>query len=135
MHFHHVFVRTMILAGATVFLMSALSGLGVFAAPLPFALLWIAAPQGLRWLNAAYVREEEEPMPESTRRYLRSAARDTWRYFDDVADENHWLPPDNLGSPRGVAERTRRPISACGWPSAFGEGLWLRDIGSVCRPL
>ncbi len=50
--------------------------------------------------------------------YLRSLARRTWRYFDDlVGPESHWLPPDNsqLALRIGVAQRT----------SPTNIGLWL----------
>ena len=129
-HFHMVFVQTVIVAGATIFLLSVLSGLGLFWEPFPFALLWITAPQVLRWLNAAAIRPNEEPMAESDRRYLRGAARDTWRYFDDfVSGQSNWLPPDNFQEALRVevAERTS-PTNIGMWLNAL---LAAKDFGYV----
>ena len=60
--------------------------------------------------------------------YLAQAARLTWRYFDDLVNqESNWLPPDNtqLALRVEVARRT----------SPTNIGLWLvsalaaRDFG------
>ncbi|MEP7365755.1 MAG: glucoamylase family protein, partial [Acidobacteriota bacterium] len=120
-HFQLVFVQTMIAAGATIVLISVLTGLGLFWEPFPFALLWVTAPQVLRWLNGAAVKANEEPLSEGDRRYLRGAARDTWRYFDDfVGEDSNWLPPDNFQEALRVevAERT----------SPTNIGMWLNSL-------
>jgi len=90
----------------------ALAGAAVIALT-PYA---PAAAAGLVWLFApafAYALSRElregDYIPESDRRFLLSAARDMWRYFDELAtEENHFLPPDNYQEQPwgGAAERT-----------------------------
>ena len=67
-------------------------------------------------------------MQESDIEYLRQAARLTWRFFDDlVNDESHWLPPDNtqLALRVEVARRTS-PTNIGFW---FVSALTAHDFG------
>ncbi len=95
----------------------------------PFLMLWVFAPTVLHWirLQRRSLRKAEE-ISFNDQRLLRSFARQTWRYFDDlVTQEQNWLPPDNsqVALRVEVAERT----------SPTNIGLWLtsalsaRDFG------
>ena len=74
----------------------------------PLVLMWLSRPAG--------AGPAERSMPRTL--LLRRLARRTWRYFDDlVNEESNWLPPDNsqLALRIEVAQRT----------SPTNIGLWL----------
>ncbi|MGH7542954.1 MAG: glucoamylase family protein, partial [Gemmatimonadota bacterium] len=64
---------------------------------LPILALWLAAPAFALWLSRPLKDPTfEELDPESTAA-LRRVARRTWRFFEELVDEDDgWLPPDNL---------------------------------------
>ena len=101
--------------GLSVLLMIVLHGRGALSATFPFLALWAASPALIRWLNgsAPLFRRDKIDL-----RFLRRAARRTWRYFDDLVNQDsNWLPPDNsqLVLRVEVAQRT----------SPTNIGLWL----------
>ncbi|WP_243688809.1 glucoamylase family protein [Geotalea toluenoxydans] len=64
---------------------------------LPWLGLWFFSPL-LGWLLNLRPAERQEdcPLPEKDRHFLRQVARRTWRYFSTfVSEETSWLPPDN----------------------------------------
>jgi cyclic beta-1,2-glucan synthetase len=74
-----------------------------------FPALWIMSPFLLIWLNRPASRPGSSPMTEAELDYLRKSARLTWRFFDDLVNqETNWLPPDNtqLALRVEVARRT-----------------------------
>ena len=89
------------MAGSLV--LAALAYLGVellrpdaVIAAMPILLLWFFAPVAA-YATGHLTPRTEPQIPKDDIPYLRSCARDMWRYFDTFANaENHWLPPDNL---------------------------------------
>jgi cyclic beta-1,2-glucan synthetase len=88
----------------------------------PFLMLWASAPLLVKWLSAETKRSDQpSALSENQVRWLRRAARRTWRYFDDfVGPQTNWLPPDNYQESLNVeiAQRT----------SPTNIGLWLQAI-------
>jgi cyclic beta-1,2-glucan synthetase len=63
---------------------------------LPVLLLWFAAPFVAYRFSQPLERHRQE-ITAGDRRFLRLAARRTWRYFDAFAGPaDRWLPPDNV---------------------------------------
>jgi cyclic beta-1,2-glucan synthetase len=101
--------------GLSVLLMIVLHGRGALAPTFAFLALWAASPALMRWLNSSAPLFRREKLDI---RFLRRAARRTWRYFDDLVNQDsNWLPPDNsqLVLRVEVAQRT----------SPTNIGLWL----------
>jgi cyclic beta-1,2-glucan synthetase len=103
---------------------------GTFAPTAIFVLLWMASPWLLRWLGKPVASTVLAGLNVADIQYLRTTARRTWRFFDDlVGPGSNWLPPDNtqLALCVEVAQRT----------SPTNIGLWLtgllaaRDFGYV----
>ena len=89
-----------------------------FAPPSVFLGLWVASPAVMKWLDRPVPLLGGNRIGIADRHFLRRLARRTWRYFDDlVNDDTHWLPPDNsqLALRVEVAQRT----------SPTNIGLWL----------
>jgi cyclic beta-1,2-glucan synthetase len=93
-----------------------------------FVILWAASPLVTRWMGQPGRSLAKKQLNAAETLFLRSAARETWRFFDDlVGPESNWLPPDNtqLALRVEVAQRT----------SPTNIGLWLtstlaaRDFG------
>ena len=93
-----------------------------------FVLLWIVSPALFYWLSQPSSDAGIKRLLRENNHLLRSHARKTWRFFDDlVGPETNWLPPDNtqLALHVEVANRT----------SPTNIGLWLcsaltaRDFG------
>ena len=83
-----------------------------------FLALWMVSPFLLVWLNRPAWRPRSEQLTEAETDYLVQSARLTWRFFDDLVNqESNWLPPDNtqLALRVEVARRT----------SPTNIGLWL----------
>ncbi len=83
-----------------------------------FLLLWISSPWLMRWLGSEGGVFRPQRVGAEDSLYLRVISRRTWRYFDDLVNEqSHWLPPDNsqLALRVEVAQRT----------SPTNIGLWL----------
>ncbi|MDQ3200450.1 MAG: protein ndvB, partial [Verrucomicrobiota bacterium] len=72
-------------------------GLTTVFAVAPFALLWALFPIALILINRPAKSWRGGILTADDRRFLRRAARRTWRYFDDfVGPQTSWLPPDNV---------------------------------------
>ena len=63
----------------------------------PFLLLWALFPLAVMMINRPAKSWRGGILTADDRRFLRAAARRTWRYFDDfVGPQTSWLPPDNV---------------------------------------
>src|SRR5216117_1960482 len=79
------------LAGATW------QGTSAMVAAAPFLLLWALFPVAVIVINRRARSWRGGILTADDRRFLRTAARRTWRYFDDfVGPQTSWLPPDNV---------------------------------------
>jgi len=84
------------------------AGIGATVIAVALAVVWLAAPLAIRWLDrpapgetVAFTEEEEAE--------LRALSRDIWTFYEDyVTAGDNWLPPDNvqIDPPNGVAHRT-----------------------------
>jgi cellobiose phosphorylase len=98
---------------------------------LPFAAAWIAAPWIARHVSRPVDPDEYTLTPDDRLR-LRTVARRTWRFFDEVLTErDRWLPPDNLQvqPAQGLARRT----SPTNIGLAFNAVQAARDLGYLPR--
>ncbi len=87
---------------------------------LPFLGLWIASPFVMRWLAVRADNRGSDALDRAGRTVLRTLARQTWRYFDDlVGEDTNWLPPDNTQ----LALR----VEIAGRTSPTNIGLWLNS--------
>ncbi len=69
---------------------------GALPVALPFLAAWSASPLVAWWLSRPVVPRRLELHAEDAAQ-LRRTARRTWRYFERfVAEQDHWLPPDNV---------------------------------------
>ena len=85
----------LLLAAAGALLVAA-SGRGAFVEAGVFLAAWAASPAVARWASLPPRDEEEKPLPEADTKFLRSIARQTWRFFEVFAGkEDNALPPDN----------------------------------------
>lgn len=103
------------ITGVSFLLMIVLHDRGALSHTFPFLALWAASPALMRWLNASAPLFRRDKIDI---RFLRRASRRTWRFFDDLVNqESNWLPPDNsqLVLRVEVAQRT----------SPTNIGLWL----------
>src|SRR5439155_23643151 len=72
-------------------------GTGALVAMAPFLLLWALFPVAVVVINRPAKSWRGGTLTWDDRRFLRAAARRTWRYFDDfVGPQTSWLPPDNV---------------------------------------
>jgi len=84
----------------------------------PFLLLWALFPVAVMVINRPAKSWRGGTLTADDRRFLRTAARRTWRYFDDfVGPQTAWLPPDN------VQEMPVREIFMRTSPTNIG--LWM----------
>ncbi|HTC77420.1 MAG TPA: hypothetical protein VK657_02335, partial [Terriglobales bacterium] len=105
-------VSGLLLAGA------AFQGTSAMVAVAPFLLLWALFPAAVIVINRSAKSRRGGILTADDRRFLRTAARRTWRYFDDfVGPETFWLPPDN------VQETPMREIFLRTSPTNIG--LWM----------
>lgn len=58
----------------------------------------------------------DKPFPEDPKEFLREIAKDTWRYFDEIVDQEHALPLDTI---------------QLGKSKALEEGTWIGDYTNV----
>jgi cyclic beta-1,2-glucan glucanotransferase len=76
---------------------AAWRGTGSLVAMAPFLLLWALFPVAVMLIDRPAKSWRGGTLTADDRRFLRTAARRTWRYFDDfVGPQTSWLPPDNL---------------------------------------
>ena len=84
----------------------------------PFLLLWVLFPLAVILVNRPAKSWRGGILTADDRRFLRSTARRTWRYFDEfVGPQTSWLPPDN------VQETPKREIFLRTSPTNIG--LWM----------
>ncbi len=103
------------ISGFSILMMIVLHGRGALAPTFVFLVLWASSPGLMWWLNRS-PRSSHRERPDTL--FLRRMARRTWRFFDDlVNDESNWLPPDNsqMALRIEVAQRT----------SPTNIGFWL----------
>ena len=118
--------QMLIICACSLVLLVSFAEAGKFFPTFVFLSLWCLSPILMLWLSApGFSRLRVEG---SDALLLRRLARRTWRFFDDLADEdNNWLPPDNsqMALHVEVARRT----------SPTNIGMWLtsalaaRDLG------
>ncbi len=114
-HISSTMQQMMGISGFSVLMMIVLHGRGALEPTFVFLVLWASSPLLMWWLNRSaplFHRERPDTL------FLRRIARRTWRFFDDlVNDESNWLPPDNsqLALRIEVAQRT----------SPTNIGFWL----------
>ena len=83
----------------------------------PILVLWLLSPFVGWWISRPLLGTAPEPTAEQ-RRFLRRAARRTWRYFDEfVGPLDNWLPPDNF------QEHPAPVIASRTSPTNLGMGL------------
>ena len=92
-----------------------------FYAPILFA--WLLSPIVGWWISKPLVSRVPQ-LTMDQRAFLRTAARRTWRYFDQfVGPQDNWLPPDNFQEYPAKAIATRTS------PTNIGMGL-LADLAA-----
>ncbi len=102
-----LFIPTMILALAACATAFSINP-ATLAYSLPMVLIWVASPWIAKWVSHP-TETVSRRMSASDENYLRSAAFDTWRFFDEyLCEDYNYLMPDNLQMiPKEVvAERT-----------------------------
>src|SRR5213075_1534024 len=93
-------------------------GTSAMIAAAPFLLLWALFPVAVITINRPARSWRGGILTADDRRFLRIAARRTWRYFDDfVGPQTSWLPPDN------VQERPMREVFMRTSPTNIGLSL------------
>src|SRR5213083_2856904 len=84
-------------ACALLFAAAAWRGPTAMAAVGPFLLLSALFPVAVMAIDRPAKSWRGGTLTANDRRFLRTAARRTWRYFDDfVGPQTSWLPPDNI---------------------------------------
>ncbi|MDH5275328.1 MAG: glycosyl transferase, partial [Gammaproteobacteria bacterium] len=100
-------------------------GGGALAAAWPFLLLWALYPAAVPLVNRPAASARPRLLKDADHRLLRTAARRTWRYFDElVGPRTNWLPPDNL------QEVPRRELFMRTSPTNIGLGM-LSTLAAV----
>ena len=62
----------------------------------PLMVLWLVAPLVAWWISRPLVARTPT-LSDAEHYFLRGLARRTWRYFEELVNEQeHWLPPDNI---------------------------------------
>ncbi len=108
--------QMLIIAALSIALLIALAAKGAFLPTFAFVLLWAASPALMIWLGLPSAPSSR--LSADDRTFIRTRARRTWRFFDDLVNEaTNWLPPDNtqLALRIEVAQRT----------SPTNIGMWL----------
>ena len=83
----------------------------------PLLLLWMAAP-AVGWWISRPLSDKRPVLSETQRAFLHGLARQTWRYFETLVNEDeNWLPPDNL------QETPTRLVAARTSPTNIGMAL------------
>jgi cyclic beta-1,2-glucan synthetase len=75
----------------------AAAGQGAWPLAVPFGLLWILSPLVAKRASQPPPSLGHLSIAPQEARYLRLAARRTWRFFEKfVSEDENWLPPDNF---------------------------------------
>lgn len=97
---------------------AAWRGTSTLVAVCPFLILWALFPVAVIVINRPAKSWRGGILTAGDRRFLRAAARRTWRYFDDfVGAQTSWLPPDN------VQEMPKREIFLRTSPTNIGLSM------------
>jgi cyclic beta-1,2-glucan synthetase len=97
---------------------AAWRGTSTLLAVCPFLILWVLFPVAVILINRPAKSWRGGTLTADDRRFLRAAARRTWRYFDDfVGAQTSWLPPDN------VQETPKREIFLRTSPTNIGLSM------------
>jgi cyclic beta-1,2-glucan synthetase len=84
-------------ASVLLFVGATWQGTAAIVAAAPFLLLWALFPLAVIIINRPAKSWRGGILTADDRRFLRTVARRTWRYFDDfVGPQTSWLPPDNV---------------------------------------
>lgn len=127
-HFNSTLRQMLVVSSFSLLMMIATAIEGAFAPTAFFLALWALSPALMQWLSHPNRNLERLRFERANAPYLRTVARRTWRFFDDlVGPQLNWLPPDNtqLHLHVEVAPRT----------SPTNIGMWLvsalaaRDFG------
>ncbi len=87
----------------------------------PWLILWFFSPLFGWLLNLRPAEEQQQPLAEADRTFLRQIARRTWRYFSSFVNaDTTWLPPDNYQ----VAHQNRLAMRT----SPTNIGLWMTSV-------
>src|SRR6184192_3320167 len=101
-----------------LFVGAASRGTSAILAAAPFLLLGALFPVAVIVINRPAKSWRGGTLTTDDRRFLRTAARRTWRYFDDfVGSQTSWLPPDN------VQETPKREIFMRTSPTNIGLSM------------
>lgn len=112
------------LVALVAFLSISFLNAGTISIAAPWLILWFVSPSIAWWLSRP-IRVQNFRLQTHQRRFLRTMARRTWRYFEVfVNDESNSLPPDNVHvNPKEfVAHRTS--------PTNIGMAL-LADLAAT----
>ena len=123
-HLSRILVQMLAICGSVALLTSILFWVGIVWPTLPYLALWLISPELLAFIGTQS-QPRVVPLRERDQLALRLLARRTWRFFDELVNqENHWLPPDNyqMALRREVARRT----------SPTNIGLWLTSGLAAC---
>ena len=105
-------------AAAVLFVAALVRGPSALWAMSPFLILWALFPLAVIFINRPARSLRGGILTPDDRRFLRTVARRTWRYFDEfVGPQTSWLPPDN------VQETPKREIFLRTSPTNIG--LWM----------
>jgi cyclic beta-1,2-glucan synthetase len=96
---------------------------------IPLLIAWALAPV-LAWHVSEPLRARTPMLNEEERRFMRRAARKTWRFFERfVTAEDHWLAPDNFQEdPKGVVAHRTSPTNI---GLQLASNLAAYDLGYV----
>jgi hypothetical protein len=115
-------------SGCSLVLMIVMRIQSVFAPTALFLVLWALSPLLMQWLARPVRNHSRQRFQRANNAFLRTLARRTWRFFDDlVGPAMNWLPPDNtqLSLHIEVAPRTS-PTNIGFW---LTSALAARDFG------
>lgn len=124
---HYELMAANTLAGFGLAAALAIHNVFALAAALPVLVTWLLGPL-VAWRVSQPRRPAELDLSQDETRQLRRLSRHTWHYFETyVAEQDNWLPPDN------VREHPEETIAARTSPTNIGLGLLAslaaRDFG------
>ncbi len=127
-HFTSTMRQMLMVSGCSLILMIVMRIQSVFAPTALFLILWALSPLLMQWLARPVRNHSRRRFQRANSAFLRTLARRTWRFFDDlVGPAMNWLPPDNtqLSLHIEVAPRTS-PTNIGFW---LTSALAARDFG------
>jgi cyclic beta-1,2-glucan synthetase len=92
-------------------------------------LLWLFSPLVAWWISRPLVTKQPV-LSEAQNKFLHGLARETWRYFEElVNEEENWLPPDNIQEVPSFVIATRTSPTNIGM--ALLANLAAHDFGFI----